>query len=72
MHESVSVPETSVEVSLRYVRNRGNYENVTVQIGVRDFVRSNENTSTATDRIYSFVEKKLIEKMNEIESDLKK
>jgi hypothetical protein len=63
--------QTSVKVELQFTRNLGNYESVKVSIGVEDFVRTGENTSTATDRVYEFVESKVIEKVNEIEQELK-
>jgi hypothetical protein len=49
----------------------GNYESIKIGIGVEDFVRTGENTGTATDRVYKFVEEKLMEKVNEIEEELK-
>lgn len=64
--------QTNVKVELQYTRNLGNFENIKVSIGVEDFVRAGENTNQATDRIYKFVEDKLVEKMHEIEADLKK
>jgi hypothetical protein len=63
--------QTSVKVELQFTRNLGNYESIKLSVGVEDFVRSGENTSTATDRVYKFVEDKLIEKVKEIESELK-
>jgi hypothetical protein len=57
-------------VGLKFVRNLGNYESVHVDIGVEDFLRSNETVDNAVDRVYSFVEKKLAEKVKEIEDDL--
>lgn len=65
------VKPTIVKVDLQYVRNLGNFESVRVAIGVEDHVRSDENVSQATDRVYQFVEDKLIEKMAEIEKELK-
>jgi hypothetical protein len=62
---------TSVKVELQYVRNLGNYESIRISLGVEDFVRQGENTNEATDRVYQFVENKLIEKMTEIEEELK-
>jgi hypothetical protein len=38
---------------------------------VEDIVRSGENVDTATDRVYKFVEEKLVEKANEMEKELK-
>jgi hypothetical protein len=63
--------QTKVKVDLQFTRNLGNFESVRVAIGVEDFIRSGENTSQATDRVYKFVEEKLIEKTKEIEAELK-
>ena len=63
--------QTTVKVELKYVRNLGNYEAIHVNMGVEDSVRSNENVNAAMDRVYKFVETKLIEKMEEIEGELK-
>lgn len=62
---------TRVKVDLQYTRNLGNYESIKVGLGVEDNVRDGENVNTATDRVYKFVEDKLIEKMQEIEKELK-
>lgn len=71
MIESNDSRGTVVKVDLQYVRNLGNYESIRVSLGVEDFARSNETVNSAMDRVYAFVEKKLIEKMEEIESELK-
>lgn len=63
--------QTNVKVELHFTRNLGNFESVRIGLGIEDWVREGENTSTATDRIYKFVEEKLIEKVNEIESEIK-
>ena len=63
--------ETKVKVDLQYTRNLGNYESIKIGLGVEDIVRSGENVDTATNRVYKFVEDKLIEKMKEIEAELK-
>lgn len=57
-------------MGLKFVRNLGNYESVHVDIGVEDYVRPNENVDSAVDRVYTFVEGKLAEKVKEIEADL--
>jgi len=62
---------TRVKLDLQYTRNLGNYESIKVSLGVEDDVRSGENVNSATDRVYKFVEDKLIEKMQEIEKELK-
>lgn len=63
--------ETKVKVDLSFTRNLGNYESIKIGIGVEDIVRAGENVDTATDRVYAFVESKLIEKTNEVEQELK-
>lgn len=62
---------TTVKVSLKFVRNLGNYESVHVDIGVEDQVRNNENVEQATERVYKFVEEKLAEKVNKITEELR-
>ena len=68
--KSKEVKPTSVRVELQYVRNLGNYESLRVSIGVEDWVRDGENADTATERVYKFVEDKLISKTREIEEEL--
>lgn len=65
------VSETKVKVDLSFTRNLGNYESIKIGIGVEDSIRSGENVDTATERVYKFVEEKLIEKTREIEQELK-
>lgn len=62
---------THVKVELQFVRNLGNYESLRVSIGVEDWVRDKESVDSATDRVYTFVEEKVIEKLTEIEQELK-
>lgn len=62
--------DTKVKVDLSFTRNLGNYESIKIGIGVEDIVRSGENVDTATERVYKFVEDKLIQKTREIEEEL--
>lgn len=62
---------TVVKVDLSFTRNLGNFESIKIGIGVEDNVRDGENVDTATERVYKFVEEKLIEKTQEIEKELK-
>jgi len=62
--------ETRVKVDLSFTRNLGNYESIRINIGVEDDVRSGENVDSATERVYAFVENKLIEKTREVEKEL--
>ena len=63
--------QTNVKVELQFTRNLGNYESLKVSIGIEDYQRQNENIDEATNRVYDFVENKLMEKVNEIEAELK-
>ena len=62
--------QTNVKVELQFTRNLGNYESLKVGIGIEDFQRSTENIDEATNRVYKFVENKLMEKVAEIEAEL--
>lgn len=64
--------QTRVKVDLSFTRNLGNYESIKIGIGVEDIVRQGENVDTATERVYEFVEAKLIEKTREVEEELKR
>lgn len=63
--------QTNVRVELQFTRNLGNYESLKVSIGVEDYQRAGEHIDEATNRVYDFVETKLMEKVNEIEAELK-
>lgn len=62
--------ETRVKVDLSFTRNLGNYESIRINVGVEDDVRKGENVDMATERVYAFVENKLIEKTREVEKEL--
>lgn len=62
---------TRVKVDLSFTRNLGNYESIKIGIGIEDDVRQGENVDTATERVYKFVEEKLIQKTIEVEEELK-
>lgn len=59
-----------MRVGLKFVRNLGNYENIHVDVGVEDNVRQGESVSQAMDRVYTFVEEQLIQRVQDIEADL--
>lgn len=63
--------DTRVKVDLSFTRNLGNYESIKIGIGIEDDIRPGENVDTATERVYKFVEDKLIQKTQEIEEELK-
>jgi hypothetical protein len=63
--------DTKVNVDLSFTRNLGNYESIKINIGVQDIVRQGETVDSATERVYKFVEDKLIQKTREVEAELK-
>lgn len=65
------IVETKVKVDLSFTRNLGNYESIKIGIGIEDWVREGETADTATERVYRFVEEKLIQKTQEVEEELK-
>jgi len=68
MHE-VDNPGHRVKVSLGYTRNMGNFESLRVDIGLEADGTGNPNTTF--DKVYSWTEKKLLEKVAEVEEELK-
>lgn len=63
---------TRVKVDLSFTRNLGNYESIKIGVGIEDDVRQGETVETATERVYTFVENKLIQKTEEVEEELKR
>jgi len=61
---------TNVSVTLGYTLNLGNYQSLRIDLGITDFVRNGENTDQALDRVYQFVENKVIEKVEEAKKEL--
>jgi len=56
---------TKVSVTLGYTHNLGNFQSVRFDLGIVDYRRDEENIDQAFERVYKFVENKLIEKSNE-------
>jgi hypothetical protein len=61
---------TNVSVTLGYTLNLGNFQSLRIDLGITDFVRNGENTDQALDRVYKFVEDKVIEKVEEAKKEL--
>lgn len=61
---------TKVSVTLGYTLNLGNFQSLRLDLGVTDGKREGENTNDAFERVYSFVEDKLAEKVKEASSEL--
>ena len=63
---------TRVKVDLSFTRNLGNYESIKIGVGIEDDVSQGETVDAATERVYTFVENKLIQKTEEVEEELKR
>lgn len=62
--------DTKVNVSLGYTLNLGNFQSLRIDIGVEDSRRNGELVDEAFERVYSFVESKLTEKIKEASSEI--
>jgi hypothetical protein len=61
---------TKVNVTLGYTLNLGNFQSLRIDLGVADSRREGETIQEAFDRIYGFVETKLVEKINEAKAEV--
>jgi hypothetical protein len=62
--------KTTVTVNLGYTLNIGNFQSLRVDLGCTDYVRDTENVDAAMDRVYSFVETKVLDKIQEAKKEL--
>lgn len=62
--------ETKVNVTLGYTLNLGNFQSLRLDLGVVDSRREGETINDAFERVYSFVETKLAEKLNEAKAEI--
>jgi hypothetical protein len=62
--------DTKVTVTLGYTLNLGNFQSLRIDIAVSDSKRDGENTDQAFERVYSFVENKLAEKVKEASAEI--
>lgn len=62
--------DTKVNVTLGYTLNLGNFQSLRIDLGVVDSKRDGENITDAFERVYSFVESKLVEKINESKAEI--
>ena len=61
--------DTKVSVTLGYTLNLGNFQSLRIDLGIVDSRRDGENIQDAFDRVYSFVETKLTEKVKEASAE---
>jgi hypothetical protein len=62
--------ETKVSVTLGYTLNLGNFQSLRLDLGVVDSKRESETVNEAMERVYTFVESKLAEKINEAKAEI--
>jgi len=62
--------ETKVSATLGYTLNLGNFQSLRVDLGVVDHVRDGETTNDAMNRVYEFVEAKVVEKVQEAKTEI--
>jgi len=62
--------DTKVTVSLGYTLNLGNFQSLRIDLGIEDSKKDGENINDAFNRVYSFVEDKLTEKVKEASSEM--
>jgi hypothetical protein len=62
--------DTKVSVTLGYTLNLGNFQSLRVDLGVVDHVREGETTNEAMNRVYDFIEAKVIEKVQEAKEEI--
>jgi hypothetical protein len=61
---------TKVSATLGYTLNLGNFQSLRVDLGVVDHVRQGETTGDAMDRVYTFVENQVIQKVKDAKESL--
>lgn len=61
---------TKVTVGLGYTLNLGNFQSLRIDLSITDNKRDGENTNDAFERVYSFVEEKLAEKVREASQEI--
>ena len=61
---------TKVKVGLGYTLNLGNFQSLRIDLEVTDNKRDGENINEAFERVYSFVEDKLADKVREASAEL--
>lgn len=62
--------ETKVNVGLGYTLNLGNFQSLRIDLSITDNKREGETTNDAFERVYSFVENRLAEKVREASSEI--
>jgi len=70
MHEVNKVEPTRAKVDMGFTRNMGNFESLRIDIGLETSANEGEKAGELVNRVYSFVEKQLLERFTETETQL--
>lgn len=62
--------QTKVSVTLGYTLNLGNFQSLRLDIGCTDSLREGETEDIAMERVYEFIESKLVNKIEEAKKEL--
>lgn len=62
--------KTTVSVTLGYTLNLGNFQSLRLDLGCTDFLREGENEDAAMERVYAFIEGKLLTKIEDAKKEL--
>ena len=60
---------TKINVTLGYTLNLGNFQSLRIDLGIVESRKDGETIDQAFERVYSFVENKLTEKIKEAEDE---
>lgn len=69
-NQGMNNEETKVSVGLGYTLNLGNFQSLRIDLSITDNKRDGENINDAFERVYSFVESKLTDKVREASSEI--
>lgn len=70
-NEDIKVEPVRVSVGMGFKRNTGNYENLDIHVALSASAGPDEKAAEAFDRVYNFVEARLLEKFAETEAELR-
>lgn len=61
---------SKIRWGLGYTMNTGNFQSLRIDVSIEDFPREGEDIKEASNRIYSFVEQELSNKIKEAREEL--
>ena len=62
--------KTTVSVTLGYTLNLGNFQSLRLDLGCTDFVREDEDKDAEMERVYEFIESKVVAKIEEAKKEI--